>query len=338
MANTAKKKTKQSRIRKVLQTTKARATDAEESTKFVDDYVKPQPTKLKRYSSFRLQKRIQADQPVVMGGFKIFKESFGLFRRNWKVFLGIVLIYGIVNVILVQSFANFSITEAKAALEDVFAGQWNQIAGSFSLFAYLVGTSSASNTQTAGVYRFILLLVTSLATIWALRQVYQDIRVRVRDAYYKGMYPIIPFVLVLAVIVLQLLPLAIGSYLYSFASKGAILGSVELVLWVTALFMLTLLSLYFISSSLFALYIVCLPNVTPMVALRSARNLVRHRRWTVMRRILLLPVMLFVVGAIIVVPIILYLTPAAIWVFFALNMIAIPVGHAYMYRLYRELL
>lgn len=299
---------------------------------------KPQPTKLKRYSSFRLQRRIKAEKPIVLGGFKIFKQAFGLLVSNWKSFLGIILIYGILNVILVQSFASFSVTEAKAALEDVFAGQWNQITGSFSLFAYLIGNSAATNTQTAGAYQFILLLITSLASIWTLRQVYQGVQTHVRDAYYKGMYPVIPFLLVLATIIIQLLPIAIGSYLYSYAANGAFLNSTELILWVAALLMLTILSLYFISSSIFALYIVCLPNMTPMTALRSARNLVRHRRWTVMRRILLLPVALFIVGAVIVVPVILYLTPAAIWVFFVLTMFAIPLAHAYMYRLYRELL
>jgi hypothetical protein len=93
-----------------------------------------------------------------------------------------------------------------------------------------------------------------------------------------------------------------------------------------------------ISSSLFALYIVTLPDMTPMKALRSARELVRHRRWTVLRKILCLPLILLVAGAVIMLPIIIVLTPLAQWVFFLLTMLALVAAHAYMYTLYRELL
>ena len=77
------------------------------------------------------------------------------------------------------------------------------------------------------------------------------------------------------------------------------------------LFFLALLSLYMICSSLFALYIVTLPNVTPMKALRSARQLVLHRRFLVLRKILFMPLALLVLGAIIMIPLIIFLTFAA---------------------------
>ncbi len=51
-------------------------------------------------------------------------------------------------------------------------------------------------------------------------------------------------------------------------------------------FLLAMLTLIYVKSSLFALYIVTLPDMTPMKALRSARELARYRRWTVLRKIL----------------------------------------------------
>ncbi|HVI60648.1 MAG TPA: hypothetical protein VM535_00655, partial [Candidatus Saccharimonadales bacterium] len=102
--------------------------------------------------------------------------------------------------------------------------------------------------------------------------------------------------------------------------------------------LLTLFSLYMISSSLFALYIVTLPDMTPRKALRSARELVRDRRWTVLRKILCLPVILFLGAALVMVPIIIWLTPLAQWVFFLLTMFALVAVNTYMYSLYRELL
>ena len=182
-------------------------------------------------------------------------------------------------------------------------------------------------------------MITSLAVIWALRQVLAGVRVRVRDAYYLGMYPLIPFILVLLVIAVQLLPLVIGGTIYGIViSNGIAVYTVEKLAFALLFILLALLSLYMLSSSLFALYIVTLPDMTPMKALRSARELVRHRRWTVLRKILCLPIILLIVAAVIMVPIIIVLTPLAQWVFFVLTMFAVAAVHTYMYTLYRELL
>jgi len=184
-----------------------------------------------------------------------------------------------------------------------------------------------------------LVIVASLAIIWALRQVLSGTRPRIRDAYYKGMYPLIPFILVLLVIGLQLLPLLIGSTLFSLViSNGIAVYLVEKLVWALLFAALALLSLYMISSSIFALYIVTLPDMTPLKALRSARQLVRYRRWTILRKILFLPILLVVVAAVVMLPIIVWLTPLAQWVFFVLTLFAIAAVHSYVYSLYRELL
>lgn len=93
-----------------------------------------------------------------------------------------------------------------------------------------------------------------------------------------------------------------------------------------------------ISSSIFALYVVTLPEMTPIRALRSAKGLVQFRRWTVMRKILFLPFIICVVGIIIMLPVILLLTPAAEVIFLLLTALVLPVIHSYVYSLYRELL
>jgi hypothetical protein len=164
-------------------------------------------------------------------------------------------------------------------------------------------------------------------------------KARVRDTYYRGMYPLVPFILVLMVIALQLVPLLVGSTVYSLViNNGIAVLFIEKLLWALLYALLALLSLYMISSSLFALYIVTLPDMTPLKALRSARELVRYRRWTVLRKVLCLPLILLVAAAIIMLPIIVWLTPLAKWIFFLLTMSSLVAVHAYMYTLYRELL
>jgi len=185
----------------------------------------------------------------------------------------------------------------------------------------------------------MLLIIVSLATIWALRQVYNNNAIRVRDSFYKGVYPLVPFILVLLVIGLQLLPLLIGGTLYSIViSSGIAVGLLQELLWALLFLGFALISLYLLSSSLFALYIVTLPEMTPFKALRSARDLVRHRRWLVLRKILFLPLILLILAAVILVPLLVIVTPIASWIFLLLSLASLVVVHSYGYALYRELL
>jgi len=271
---------------------------------------------------------------------RLTRQTADTLWRYRTLFIGLTLTYGILNLILVQGLANSTnVTQLKDQLSQVFTGHLGSLASSLSVFVVLVGGAGNSSSQTAGAYQLFLALITSLAVIWALRQVLAGAQLRIRDAYYRGMYPLIPFILVLVVIGLQLLPLLIGSLLYgTVSSNGIAVSAAEKILWAVLYAGLALLSLYLLSSSLFGLYIVTLPDMTPIKALRSARELVRHRRWTVLRKILWLPLLLLVTAAVIMVPIIIWLTPLAQWVFFLLTMFALVAVHAYMYTLYRELL
>lgn len=260
--------------------------------------------------------------------------------RYRRLFIGITLIYGLLNLVLVQGLASgTNVSNLKSELNQVFTGHFGSLASSLSVFVVLVGGAGNGSSQTAGAYQLFLGLITSLAVIWALRQVLAGATIRIRDTYYRGMYPLIPFILVLVVVGLQLLPLLIGSLLYGIVnSNGIAVHFVEKLIWILIYAGLALWSLYMLSSSLLALYIVTLPDMTPRRALRSARDLVNHRRWTVLRKILCLPLILLVVAALIMVPIIIWLTALAQWVFFLLTMFALVAVHAYMYTLYRELL
>jgi hypothetical protein len=246
----------------------------------------------------------------------------------------------LLNLVLVQGIAGGTdVSSLKHSLNQAFTGQLASLASAFSVFVVLIGSSGNGSSQTAGAYQLLLGIITSLAVIWALRQVLAGTPVRIRDAYYRGMYPLVPFILVLLVIGLQLLPLLIGSTLYNLViSNGIAVNLIEKLACLLLFVLLTIWSLYMISASLFALYIVTLPDMTPLKALRSARELVRGRRWTVLRKILCLPIILLIAAAVIMVPIIIVLTPLAQWIFFLLTMFALVAIHDYMYTLYRELL
>ena len=93
-----------------------------------------------------------------------------------------------------------------------------------------------------------------------------------------------------------------------------------------------------ITASIFAMYIVTLPDMTPIKALKSARGLVQYRRWEVMRKLLFLPIITVIIGVILLVPIVMFLTPVAEPVFLVFSSSLIVLAHAYVYGLYKELL
>ncbi|HSX17018.1 MAG TPA: hypothetical protein VLH86_02860 [Patescibacteria group bacterium] len=293
-----------------------------------------------KYTPLHVGKKVKVPVRRLPNVFKLTKAAASVLWQHKKLFIGITLIYGLLNLVLVQGLAsNTDVTSLKNTLNQVFTGHFKDLASGLSVFAVLVGSAGNGSSQTAGAYQVFLVLVTSLAVIWALRQVLAGSAVRIRDAYYRGLYPLVPFILVLCVIGLQLLPLIVGTSLYSIViNNGIAVHAIEKVIWALAAIGLSLLSLYWVCSSVFALYIVTLPDMTPMKALRSARELVRYRRLQVVRKVLWLPLLLLVVAAIIMLPIIIWLTPVAQWVFFILTMFAVAAVHAYMYGLYRELL
>ena len=153
------------------------------------------------------------------------------------------------------------------------------------------------------------------------------------------MYTLIPFIFVLLVIGVQLIPALIGNMLYSTVlTNGLATTPIEQVLWFMIFVLLLLLSAYMLASSLFGLYIVTLPDMTPLKALRSARQLVLHRRVSVLLRIVSLPLIMLSFALIIFVPLLIIATVIAQPLFIIFSSFAFLVTHTYMYFLYRSLL
>jgi hypothetical protein len=271
---------------------------------------------------------------------KLFWTSVKLLWANKKLFAGIVLIYGILNLILVRGLAGSTdLSSLKSALDSGLGGIVGRLATTTVSFGYLLVTSGNNKSATSGVYQSILLVVCSLAFIWALRSVLSNQKPRVKDSFYRGMYPLVPFVLIFLLISTQLIPLVVGGFMYGIVnSLGLSQHWWESMLWLLLFIVLTIWSFRMITASIFALYIVTLPDMTPMRAYRSARQLVYGRRLLIWRKFIFLPVALLVCATVIEIPLILIITPVAEWMFFVISMVSMPIVHAYLYNLYRDML
>ena len=308
-----------------------------ESSRLTDT---PRILKKQKYNSFRLHKKIKPTQPKIGSAFSYFKKSLVHIQRHWKIFGGITLVYVVLTIILVRGFGSGTdVTDLKDVFSELYEGRLGGLLTAGSIFGFIVTSSGSTNSSEAGVYQSIVLLLVTLATIWSLRQTLSGSKIRVRDAFYKGMYPLIPFIGVLFIIGLQLIPLAIAGWLYGIIIAGGVATTVlEKSLCIIMLFLLALLSLYMIVSSIFALFIVALPDMTPIRALRSARQLVLHRRWIVLRKVIVLPIFLLLAAAGIMLPVLLWATDIAEWIYLFISLFGWILCICYMYTIYRDLL
>lgn len=295
---------------------------------------------LPKYKSFRMHKRIKHPGTKLSGSFKLLKKAGGHIRKHWRVFMMVAAVYFLLNVLLVKGLsASLDVGAFRDAISELIGGNLGRVTAGLALFGVLVTSSTQGITEAANVYHSLVLVIISLAVIWILRQTHAGNAVRAKEAFYRGMYPLVPFILVLLVIGLQLLPFLFGTFILNIVVSGGLaITFAEQFLWWTLLFLTALLSLYMVTSSVFALFIVTLADVTPMQALRSARELVRHRRWVIMRKVVFIPVALIILAACIMIPVILIIPVLAEWIFVGLLGIGISVLLSYGYSLYRELL
>lgn len=292
------------------------------------------------YKSFRLSKRIRASRPALPSSWRLFKQSLMQLKRHWRLFGGLIVIYLVLNILLVKGFGVSGDAKLlKEAFEEVFSGGEKLLTG-LTVFSFFVQTANTAPSEVAGAYQSALMIVMSLVAIWSLRQTQgNEKRISVRTALYNSTYPLIPFVIVLFVLLLQMIPILIAGFMYSIAVVGGLaVTGLEIGLWFILIGLLLVLSIYMLVNSIFAMYVVTLPNLTPLTALRSARQHVMHRRLVILVKILFLFLMLLVIGILLVVPVILVSPIAAEWLFYVMSVVGFFVVHSYMYNLYRELI
>ncbi|MDB5182743.1 MAG: hypothetical protein JWO47_527 [Candidatus Saccharibacteria bacterium] len=261
--------------------------------------------------------------------------------RHKKLFLGILLVYAILYVIFIKGFsANFKLGDLRANLNSTFKGKQNSFSSGVALFGLLLGTAGTTSSETGGVYQMLLITLTSLALIWALRNTFGKYpKAGIKESFYKSTGQLVPFLGVALLMIVQLLPALIVASLYSSVqTNGLLVGYFQRGVGIAILLAGLAWTLYMLSSTMFALYIVTLPNAKPWESLRAAKDLVRFRRVLVMRKVLFLPVALLVAAAVVLLPLIIYIPIAAEVIFLVFTILILGVVHSYLYTLYRSLI
>lgn len=293
--------------------------------------------KQKKYRSFRLQKKLNSDRKPIPTTRALIRSSFNFIWQQRRLFGALLLIYAVAYFVLLRSPVQNSIADIQASLQNTLGAQSTEGLGG-ALNTLGVFAANGGSGQSSSLIGFSI-LVMSLVYIWATRQLLADQKIIARDAFYNALSPLLSTVVILVVLSLQLVPFAILSYIYGIArSNGLFVTGMEDLGFFTAALLAGILSLYWMTSSVIAFYIVTLPGTYPLQALRAARKLVQFRRRTVFSRLLGFPLLIGIVYFFILLFVIRFLPNQAVFANDVLFLLVLPLVHVYLYKLYRSLL
>lgn len=286
--------------------------------------------------------RVKTSKPIKIG--TVIKDTYNLIINNKKSIFIISLIYGILYLLFVQALSSpLSATSIKNSFLNS-VNKSSNFGASYHTFNALLTNNISTNSSTASsatnaAYQVVLLIIFSLVFIFLFRNAFNKNKITTKEAFYKSSYPLIPYLLSILIVFIELIPFEIGLALYSVVVLGKNLTSgLENGFFLLIFIALTILSLYFVAVSLIATYVVTLEDMTPINALRSAKDVIKGRRLSVIVAILTLPILMIVLATVILIPAILVLPSVASWLYIVLFILALPLFHAYMYSLYREII
>lgn len=271
--------------------------------------------------------------------YQLMKKAMRLLWANKKAILIFTLTYAVIFLVFVRGIvAPLDIDKIRDQITAYTSGT-SSLSNNITIVGLMLHSAFTASGDVATIYQLLFLLSSVLALIWLFRQQQAGNTVSIKDAYYRGMYPLVPFLVIVAVIALQVLPSVIGNSLYSAVVRdGLAVTALEQVFWFLFFILLIVLSLYLVSMSLIALFIVTLPEMTPWVALKEAKLLVEHRRIAVLFNVIALLLILVSIYVAVVFPAIFISAALSQILFFLLTLLVVPFSVAYLFVLYRELL
>ncbi|HBO64363.1 TPA: hypothetical protein DD425_00180 [Candidatus Saccharibacteria bacterium] len=273
-------------------------------TKWLADYRERRP-----HRSFRRTRRRDYVRPIVLPGNIAFTHSvFQTVGRNWRLFLPLAVIYVVLYGLLVGLSSQAVYADLSATMQELggeaFGGDWDAVSQVGALFLSVMTSGlGVELTEAQQLFAVLLTLMVWLTVVWLLRNRMAGHSVKLRDGLYSAGAPIFASIVVVVIMLVQLIPVALAAIGYAAAASTGILdGGVEAMLFWIAAGLLTLLSLYWVSSSLFALVIITLPGMYPVKALKSSADIIFGRRIKLLLRMLWMVLVILITWAVVLIP------------------------------------
>lgn len=297
------------------------------------------------------QKNKPAAKPPLPGYIRFTREVVTQLWRERSLFFRLFLVtIGVASLLFgaTQQAEYVTTTDALKEYSETLAGEGFNSTIQFGVLLATAATGGLNTTltETQRVYFFFFYLLIWLATIWLLRHKIAGASVVVRDGLYNAGGPIVTCLALFFVAMLQLLPMTLGIIIYSAATtSGVLTNGFEVGLFAAGAIALSVLSLYWVSSTFFALIVASNPGTYPMVALKIANQIVAGRRSKLVLRLAWLALLLAILWAIVLIPAVLLdswiaqpLLPVVVMSVQILVAFSVIFASTYVYLLYRKMI
>lgn len=250
-------------------------------------------------------------------------------------------------IVLIVGMAYYSTyTGLTSSLEQVsgqLSGTGKTLVEIGALFASVMsGALSADASESQQIFVGLTYLLTWLVLIWLLRHLSSGAQVRVRDGLYNAAAPMVSTAVIVAVGVLQLLPLALLTVVLAALTTSGFGGTALVIVSLLLIVAAFTATLYWISGTMFAAVVATIPGTYPLTALRSTKRLVSGHRAEVVKRIVWLGVLVIAANLVAVLPAVLldallgYALPlVVVSVVMCVQVATAMYATAYVYFLYR---
>ena len=297
--------------------------------------------KEKVYKSFVLQKPLSRKKTDFKSAAKILGASLRFFRQHIRYFSLLSLVF------LVLAFLFFLSAEPVLDLKQLqtdlrlrYGDGWSaEVYTTLNLLPELINLLGRRIAQTLGLF-IILNFLISLSLWWLIRNLQEfkeGVKIKVREAIYFGPAQVVPFIIVISILFIQLLPVLVAVDFSTQLRDNEILQSNwEQLVALLVLGGVFVLSFYWIIGGIFSPIIASLPGVKPLKAWQTSMHLTHRRRLPLALRLLFMVTLFIFASCLLILPFLWLLPQWADYLFYLIGLYFFMVGHIYCFLLYQD--
>lgn len=220
-------------------------------------------------------------------GFSI--EVVRLIWSNKRLFIKYILVMGAIVLFIVGGLSQHNLRELRDGLENNGVGGWNEWS---ALFAQAISRASTAPDASQQVMLGLILFYGWMIVVWLCRKINNGkTQLALRDGLYNGGSPLFGELALIAIMLVQAIPLAFTSIFYYTATAAQWINSgiqIENMAFWCAMTLVAVLTFYWISATILAMIITTLPGMYPLQALKLSRELISGRRAAVLMRVVVM--------------------------------------------------
>ena len=232
-------------------------------------------------------------------------ETFRIIFKNWRLFLPLILIAVVLQVLLVGVMSEANYNKLQESI-----GESNEGFGKASILLLSTTRTIGFTSESAGatlVFQALIFVMVALTTIFILRFLLAKKKIKLRDALYNAMAPMVPMAILFLVVMMECIPILLLTIAYTAAVQTEFLNTpFYALLFFGFAGLMILISGYLLTSSLIAFVAVSAPGTYPLAALNLAAELMRGRRMNLILRLIALIMVIVIMWVIIMIPIIMF--------------------------------